>query len=370
MTDEKLISGVEQTGVPSEHTANQPFQINKAKRVRIITDVLLWGFLCVLLSAGFINARSITALYPPMSLRFDAPISGQTVRAVRMYSIEHKGESSFWPSFWSQEQVLFSTELREVRADAILFSGEATLVWPAEYLEGTAPGITDGVGCALSSELAWQLFGSTDVVGKTVEVDGTKRIIRGVFQGEHLLALLCVSDEDSSQNFRAVELSGGSDATLRRDIEAFCAASGLGTPRVRIMGQTISFLAEFLAVVPLLIPAVYLLVRGLRWLRRRFVLFRKFWWFVFFLGFALSLPSILEVLPSWLIPTRFSDFSFWSSLLNQGGDSIREFFSVLPCLRDVEGYTLLLKHGVFVFFAVCCSVSLCFRWHITATFYK
>ena len=338
---------------------------SRPKIKTLIADVLLWCALCALLATGISNARAVGRMYTPFSLRFDPLISGQAAVEARKYSIETGGET-FWPSFWSEGTALFSVEFAEARADCIFYSGDASLIWPAEYVEGAPPGVTDGNGCAVSEALAHTLWGGTDVVGKIVEADGKERIVRGVFAGGHELALIALRDEDTSRSWSAAELSGGPQDAARGDADSFASASGLGKPENVLAGGGPAFLTGALAVFPVIILCVYWLILFLGFLGKQSKLAARLLPFLLIFIFAAALPRLLDSLPGYLIPSRWSDFSFWSGLIKQAGETLREFLSAEPALRDVECKTLLIRQIAFSFFAVCCAVAACFRWHIMA----
>jgi hypothetical protein len=327
-----------------------------------IIDALLWCLFCVLIIFCFSGINTVRQ-YSRISLRFDSPISGQAAYAARRYSVAHSSEGAFWPTFWSEYKASFSNEHKTIGAPCIAYSGDAMLVWPATYLVGSAPGVTDRAGCAVSEEFARKRWGSIDVVGMTVEVNGAERVVRGVFEGKTELALISYRVEDTSVKWSAVELGGGSANAARSDVESFAAASGLGKPDVILMDSH-SFIAGAMAILPLLAPAFYALYLIFRYIKRRYFAIYKPFLFLCLISLALLLPVILDAMPAWLIPTRWSDFQFWSSLLRQASDSLREFLSAAPRSRDVELRMLLLGQTGIAFLAVCCGISICFRWHL------
>jgi len=328
---------------------------------QLLIDALLLCALAAFLILGVVNVGALLR-YPSISLRYSAPLSGQAAYQARQYSIEHSGDETFWPVFWHETQARFESENNSADAVCIMYSGDAALVFSAQYLMGAAPGVTDGAGCAVSSALAWDLWGGFDVAGKTVEVGGETRTVRGVFEGGDLLALVSVRDEDTSQGFTAVELSGGPADSTRSDVESFSRASGLGSPGSILMGTPTS-VAAILAALPLAILAVYGLGLLVARMRSRPAALRGFL-LLAFLGFAFMLPGLLDKLPGWVIPTRWSDFSFWGSLARQVGNDLREYFTLSPSLRDVAYKMLLLKQLGLAFVSTCLALSFCFRWHI------
>jgi len=330
----------------------------------IIADVLLWCILAALIIMSAINIDSLWGL-SSVSLRYKEPVSGQTAWLARQYAALQEDESVFWPTFWRETQLQVTGDLRKTNARCIYYSGNAGQVWRAQYLAGSAPGVTDGAGCAVSSGLAWELWGGFDVIGKKIEVDGAERTVRGVFEEDDTIALLAISDEDKSQSYSAVELSGGPSSPTRADAKSFAVASGLGAPDNILIGTPAS-LVEILSALPLLILAVYgfaLLTGALK----KYPSALQGALFLALIVFAILLPYLLDALPDRIIPTRWSDFSFWGSLAGQLGDDLHEYMAVEPRLRDVELKTLLLKQAGIACLAVMFAIIVCFRWHITKT---
>ena len=332
----------------------------KMQMQRIIIDTLLWCVLAVLIVIGRKNA-GILEQYSSVSLRYETPVSGQTAYDARRYAIEQEGSEVFWPTFWHEGNARFSAEFTETTADCILLSGDAALVWPAEYLFGEAPGTLDDVGCAVSSRLSGELWGGMDVVGKTVEVDGEVRIVRGVFEGEELLAILSVRDENKSHSFTAVELSGGISSPDRSDIETFAVSAGLGKPDNILIG-TPAFIAAVVAILPLCILAFYGIILCVSRLKRCSSIVRGAVMLAAFLCSAFLLPVLLEAMPERMIPTRWSDFSFWGALVDQINGDLYEYYTLTPHLRDVMCKILFFKQIIIAFFSTGIALSVCLRW--------
>lgn len=324
-----------------------------------IMTILLWCIFGTLLTIGFIEANAI-ARFPGASLRYSEPITGQAAHNARQYSIANIEHDTFWPTFWHQSTAELSAGARTAQTNSISFSGDAALVWPARYITGSAPSSIDSNGIAVSEALAHRLWGSTDIVGIPVYVDEAPRIVRGVFEGTAELALLSFHIEDISQSWTVVELSGGAPHPTRNNAESFAIASGLGRPDYVLMRGAIS-LARMMSILPLLIPAVYALALLIGSTRKYFRAVSKPIIFTGFILFAILLPLLLNALPPWLIPTHWSDFSFWSSLLQQANNSLREFLSINPMLRDVEMKIHLLRQAGIMVVSVCLSIIICVR---------
>ena len=332
---------------------------NSSKHV--IIDAILWCALAVLMVISALNLSAIRS-HSAVSLRYKTAVSGQAAWQARRYAANQSSEYTFWPTFWHEVRSSVAGDFSKSDAKCIYYNGNASLVWAADYLSGTTPGVTDGLGCTVSSALAWKLWGSFDIIGKTVEVDGVSRTIRGVFKGDDLVALLSIRDEDKSQSYTGVELSGGPSSPSRDDVVSFTMVSGLGAPD-NILKATPAFLAGILSALPLLGLAVYgfaLLIGSLK----KYPATLRWALILTFIAFALMLPILLDALPDWIIPTRWSDFSFWGSLAGRIGDDLKEYLAVEPRLRDVVYKTLIIKQVVVAFMGIITTIVVCFRWHI------
>lgn len=125
----------------------------------------LAAVLCALLLAvSFSAAEQIKSCYPALGLRWKEPLSQTQAEALRTVAGEQEN-APLYPTFWREEQGQAHTELHQAdEVTAIRFNGEGSLCYPARFISGGYPGSEDTSGCATSTALAWQLFGSNDVV--------------------------------------------------------------------------------------------------------------------------------------------------------------------------------------------------------------
>ena len=324
-------------------------------KASVAAKILLWCALCVLVILGFGEANAISR-FNRASLRYTTPISGQAAYRARLHSIANAEQDTFWPTFWHESKVNLSVGTRDAQSNAILFSGDAGLVWPAEFIAGSAPSVIDARGVAVSEPLAYRLWGSTNIIGMPVHTNEEPRIVRGVFAGAAELVLISFHIEDTSQIWTAVELAGGPPHPTRNNAEQFAMASGLGKPDYVQMGGAVA-LARLMAFFPIFIHAAYGLVLTIRFIRKYYRVATTPVIFAGLILSALMLPFLLNALPPWLIPTHWSDFSFWGQLYRQGSHSLREFLSAPPMLKDVEIKIHLLRQIGISFFAICCSIG-------------
>jgi hypothetical protein len=327
---------------------------------KTVISMILWSTMITLLVVSFTNVNTMS-LFPAVSLRYNEPISGRDAYQLRRFSIESSANHVFWPTFWYETTAHVKSDLNSATAVCIVFSGDALLVWNADYIDGTAPGVTDGIGCAISSALAFALWGGTDVVSKVVNVDGNERIVRGVFEETQLLALMSVRDEDTRQNFSAIELSEGPPLPTRSDVIDFISRAGLSIPDVILLNRP-TFLASVMFALPLMLLAFFVMVIVIKRFKKH-PLALGIISFSLFLLLALTLPVLLDSLPQWIIPSRFSDFSFWNTQLTILSTDLHEHLKLTPQLRDVSYMILFYKQIGISLLSTVMALVVCF-WHI------
>lgn len=307
--------------------------------------LVLWLLMAALLAmcwGGFASAHRLAALYPVYSLRYHTPIGHNAAMTARAHATNNP-ESSFWPTFFSEDEAEFSAELFTKKARCLWFSGEGRLVWPAEFEAGGYPAALDEGGCALSAGLCWQLWGSTDVVGNTLKVDGKELAVRGVFAGDAPLALVGTGQATFAPGWQAVQLSGTVPGSAAEAAQSFATLSGLGAPDTLLDGSSVSAVGWLLATLPACILFLAIGFFLLRWAMQKAGAKKELVVFGLLLLFALALPVLLTLLPAALVPGRWSDFDFWTRLYRQMEDALRSFFMMRALWPDAEAKLLLVK---------------------------
>ncbi len=147
--------------------------------------------------------------------------SGQ-LAAAREWEKSNANTQAVTASFWSEKAAAVSADSDRTAEDVtcIGFDGTAQDCLPVEYLQGTAPGVV-GQQCAISSTLAWTLFGSYDIMGLTVALDRTEYFISGVFKSKSKTLLY-----PAQSGFTHAALRGLSPDTPKTDAEQWAAATG------------------------------------------------------------------------------------------------------------------------------------------------
>lgn len=204
-------------------------------------------------------------------------------------------------------------------------------------LAGVFPARGDTSGCAISEKTAFELWGSRDVLGKTILIDGKVYSIRGVFQGKDGLVLV-QQESSSTKSFPNMQLrlhgeGGVAEAQAFLTRFGFSGAQLLDLP---LLGWLIKALAGLPAMTLGVHIMIKLLCRGIR--LRAFPLLLS--GYILPAGIAagvcLYLSGFPWSVPQRLIPTKWSNFEFWGRTLGTFVKSIKEWLSAAPSYRDMS----------------------------------
>lgn len=295
------------------------------KAVLLLACAVSWG-----IAVWF--AGRLWAAYPLVSVRSDVPVTGRQLEALRSALRQEDGASALVPAFWSQAEGSAESRWETCGITAILYCGEYDAVYPAVLLEGRFPAAQENGKCAVSTAAAWQLWGSEDVLGQELEIEGDIYRVCGLFRSSASLALC---GESLDHGFSNIEFWGGYAAPPVETVQQLLRAAGIAQQ------VTLYFPFPWIAALTAyaLCPAGLVLLAAARTLggRVRRGCPKETCWFVLGGAFllALVLPALLRLLPPWITPARWSDFSYWGGLLPAVGKAIETGFSLNPCAKDV-----------------------------------
>ena len=254
--------------------------------------------------------------------------------------------------------------------DILFVDGNAPLVWNLPALTGALPMALDAEGCAMDRETALSLFGSVQVVGRSVWLSDRELIVRGVFTLPSGLSALAV---DPGRGLAICPIAAAPEGTTMTALEFTVAGEGSADGKAqaadwmrqaslsvsgtfddhkdqRVMLSELLTLPSY-ALFLLLCLELYRAAGGL--FRRALHAHREFaenhvtpnhvffaLWscagltllFLLTMLFAVVvylLPPIRSIPPSYL-PTRWSDFDFWPTLISDALEAkARQALSVL-----------------------------------------
>lgn len=311
--------------------------------------VFLLGLLAVLcfclLQASFGTLEALRETYPGWSARYDAELTDSQVQTLKRYCVENAGETEdVWPAFWAEGKEIAGAFRGEKETAVFFYDGDPAKLFPVQFLSGSYPGELEENRCAVSAALSWFLWGSLDTVGQTLTSGGKNYTISGIFAQENFQVIRKGSQHTK---WTAVDLPAKKNFT-REDLEQLLSAAGFPQPDNLVDGSGIYSLTVLVSYAPLVFAA--LLALGLFFLTDRQGKKKRLKnWLL--LGLLLLLgcavPFLLQLVPVWLIPTKWSDFSFWSAL----GEKMQTYFSqwlrLVPAYRDVLAKQLLYAQALY-----------------------
>lgn len=310
---------------------------------QILLNLFCYLLLLILTTTSIFCAFDVSKKYHSMSLRFRESLSMEQVNQSYRYAAQN--DLNFWPTFWREDTVICSSILATSQATGITFLGESSLVLSSLPIAGTLPTSLQKDTCALSEMLSWNLFGTVDSTGQKIKINERDVEIVGVFKEDATVALISANGEDATQEWQAVALSdNGTDPinSTRDGAINFASVSGLGTVDTCVSGVAISSVSMGIALLPIIVLVLWLVISAVyRWLKK-VPQWRELILFAILMVFALSLPYILGLIPDMFIPTRWSDFNFWSRLAKQIFDYLMEYLRCYPLLVDGQVRVLLL----------------------------
>lgn len=328
------------------------FQSGKGKRE-------LAGLLCVMISlllwskgAGFADTPGTADRY---GLRYDSGVLFHSQLA-NMEKNDARPDEPI-PSWcaWTQREnqsVVWTGQDRSVNAAVIVVFGHGALALPqARYLRGRAP-IQGNQECALSSSFAESMFNSDDVLDKICTIDGQDYVVCGVYDAPAGTVMVQHTHDESGLSYVGLEISnaaGAQTSTLAADADeqAEVFLSRFGLPAADILFDY-SERAEMMRQLVLL-PGWVLLASWAVFVFRRMSQKRA--------GIKLGLGAFdaaVLLLGIWLLrpsgelyiekmPTRWSDFEYWSSLWQGFSENLSKRQELPGYLSDLMRETSEVK---------------------------
>ena len=303
--------------------------------------------LLALLILSFSLSAQLNELCPSISLRYDIPLTAKQVEWSRAYSEEYGAP---YLTFWAESQTFVSVEEMGASVAQILYNGDSGFSYPVTYRHGGAPGM-DQNSCSVSVPLAWELWGSDRVVGMTVKINDKEYTVSGVFEGEDNRLFRWADN-----GFTAVEIPDtpkGEDSY--RYAQDLAAQSGLGPPTGILWASGMADIGQFLCFAPLMLAGCFLIMPYLAKLKK----LPGSVWAILALILVLALPAIIEILPGWMVPTRWSDFSFYGRLWDTFRDRWHDLLMLSPIPMDAQRKALFL--GLLFSSFGCCVLTAAFK---------
>lgn len=259
-------------------------------------------------------------------------------------------EATLWKIHPDQE--VRAADKKSMIADAVLVFGNCRDITTAIMLYGSFPAQSDQSGCAVSSGLAFSLWGSTEVLGLPIKIEGNVFYVRGVFKEEEprLFRQVQAESKEPLSNMQLTFTGPGAGERAGQYL------SSADFPEGRILDLTLfAWVLGMILRLPAIILAIGILGRVTRHGKRlcRYPLLLAVYFLIAFgilavLWFCMDLPEF----PSEFVPTMWSDFEFWGNLFQEQGKNMVSWMAAGPAFRDMELWT---SSFMAVLLSVCAS---------------
>lgn len=300
----------------------------------LLTALVLWA---ICLFSGQVFMRS----YQQVSIRFEKQgVTLKNWKEIQWLDTINQTVEKPLVTLWkiSKDQSVEAESIKK-KADmeVTIFYGNITSAVKAGILQGNFLLNEDKQGCMIDEKGAYSLFGSLDVLGKKVQWQNGAYVIRGIVEGT--TGALYVQGHEEQLIFQNIELKLKNEKNGTEQAITYLTEKGLPAPEGIIDGYFMSEIAQAFCYLPAWILFFTIAVRLLKevWhLRRRPVLFCIGSIFVIVSIILLQLAIDFHIsFPEQFIPTKWSDFSFWSSQIQQIKENVHLLNLLTPRENDV-----------------------------------
>ncbi len=257
--------------------------------------------------------------------------------------------AALWSSVENSEVQAYGSG-RKAETKAVYVYGDMSLVLHSSIKSGAPVLSFDEEGCILDEKSAYDLFGSSQAVGNKLLYEGEIYVVRGILRGSAGVFYYPCPDRDKAYSNMEIRFPFGDSRA--EDILSFLQQNHFGTP---MAFSDIAFLGEIMGIfchLPAWISfGVFLraFLREVKKLRGKPMLFFcGVSAFLLLLLFSMLLTEFRFSIPQRFVPTKWSDFSFWSAKLNVLMVHAGDFMSAASTLKNTE-----LKAGM----ALCIGAS-------------
>lgn len=323
----------------------------------------VWCYLDAVNVAEYMKARNAAVTI----LNQTQPLT--KARTEEMRETELKQENAFEFTAWCQQNgVWLETELgTAAEVSKISACGRTDLIFPeSAWLDCEDPG-----GCLLDEKTAKTLFGSTNVVGMPIKCGKSEKIIRGILHNVEDTVVFMA--EDDTEQLTHLTVRCDVRQSLRQVENEFMTRYGITGSIIKM--QTMSGIAEGLILVLPLMTGIWMIrtalravhVKGARRGQRSEENRNRKEKAIYFINenkvkiAVVCLCTIAACACFWLIlthlqipadmiPTKWSDFSFWSSLWEKERESLLILLlseKQKPMQIWLEEFSAVLKYSLF-----------------------
>ncbi len=333
--------------------------------------LLTWGYSIYYGDKNAIFKGSVSVRYNEPTIDY-----GSMLKATEGFHEDSQLGNAPLISLWNRERgVTIADEdgINKAEVDLIKMNGDMSPVEKEKLLSGYLILKGDLRGCVIDKATAYELYKSCDVLGMTIMLDDKSYNICGIL--DTTANLMLVQEDNLTEKYAYLEISYPMDKKstenrLMNDLGTLTGdfLSQYGFPESRVIIDK-DFAADILKMVYGL-PSSFILLLIVINLLKIYKQTRKVP-----LIHAVALPAtiLISVLLGWMadiqlsfperfIPTRWSDFDFWSRKIDELGHYISELFSIMPLSNDMAFKEYCCKCIIAATLSIILCIVLQYMW--------
>ena len=152
----------------------------RALTISAILAAVLWCFACSFYRTAISHCTSVGIKWEKDGVSPTELIRQQTY--ARQDGAGNQPEVTLWQIY--PEQEIMASDKKKMKVDVVDVFGDCGDITSSMLTDGAYPARSDASGCAVSTGLAFSLWGSTDVIGLPVKAEGKQFYVRGIFEEE------------------------------------------------------------------------------------------------------------------------------------------------------------------------------------------
>lgn len=320
----------------------------RALTISALLAAVLWCFACSFYSTAINHCTSVSIKWEKGGVSPSELIRQQTY--ARQDGAGNQPEVTLWQTY--PEQEVMASDNQKMNVNVVAVFGDYGDISSSMLIAGAYPARSDVSGCAVSTGLAFSLWGSTNAIGMPVRVEGKQFYVRGTFEEEEP-RLFLQAQAESEEPLSNMQLTFTGPGARERTNQYLSSA---GFPEGRILDLTLfAWVLGMIFRLPAIILAFGILGRVIMYGKRlcHYPILLAIYLLMAFgilagLWFCIDLPKF----PSDFIPAMWSDFGFWGNLFEEQGKNMVSWMTAGPAFRDMELWTSSIMA---VLLSVCAS---------------
>lgn len=288
-------------------------RISRMKKAAVIWILSSIMFLCFAQAIFLVrpdNEKSVRILTNPTGY-----LKGEALSLIK----QSRESEEDWPLFtiWGEEKEvsIHNPDLnREKKAGVLTVCGDSRLVWDS----GSWLDMEDAKYCLLTEDLGLSLFGGTELVGQKVQIGECIYEVKGILSEIENTAMIQTGPNlESVMNKVSVEIPKGreqSDVLRQLSIRLGVSENAVNFGLYRTWAKAVAM------ILPCILGAsiFFQMIRKACAFRHRPVkLFKLLLLLIAFCILFFWITEFLPDIPKEMIPSRWSDFEFWTELWEQ-----------------------------------------------------